>query len=317
MAVTFALGSVWVGLLAFTEFLRDVPGWWSERSTMEGSAMILAALLCSVLPYGLVLWNLRRGPSREKGLFQALTIGSFWFLLGTLLLVGMVFDQLAKPSSEMRGTSSDMFEVAIVTGVFFTLPGLLFLTSALKASRSLSAGIVASAKAGQPSGPLLDRIGLGGTLTLFSLAGILSPFAVGPALGWLRSALFEALLLCGLLPYAFVFQRLRRHGADQEVLTFGSSLAIGCLTCCILGAGVWGYITSTERRHHHSPYRWAELAFFALLALLNVLMLRNTLRLKRSSATLPFEPLSWLSILAIPVSLVTFIFVLFLYSLSV
>jgi hypothetical protein len=191
----------------------------------------------------------------------------------------------------------------------------LFLTSALKASRSLSAGIVASAKAGQPSGPLLDRIGLGGTLTLFGLAGILSPFAVGPALGWLRAALFEALLLCGLLPYAFVFQRLRQRRPDREALALGCSLAVGCVTCLILGGGTWGLLAS-NLRWGRSPYGRAELAFFSLLALSNLIMLRNVLRLRRWSVTPPIEPLSWSSILVIPVSLVVFLSVLTLYSLG-
>ena len=317
MAATFALGSVLMALVMFTEFLRDVPQWWSGWPTIEGFASLLAALLCSGLPYALILWNLRHAPTSGKGLFQALTIGSFWFLFGTLLLIGFVFDQLAEPSAQMRKSSGEMFDMAMVTTGLFTFPGLLFLIGALKSLSPLSASFLVSTEPSESSRLLLDRIGVGGTLVLFTFAAVLSLLAVGKALGGLRSALIEALLLWGLLPYAFVFQRFRRRGADREALTLGCSLAMGCLTSCILGASVWGYMISNKQWHHHGPYEWAGVAFFALLALSNVLMLRNILRLKRSNATPPFEPLSWLSILVIPVSLMIFLYVLFLYSLSI
>ena len=265
MAATFALGSVLMALVMLTEFLRNIPHWWSGWPTIEGFSMCSAALLCSGLPYALILWNLRRGPSRGKGLFQALTTGSFWFLFGTLVLIGFVFDQFAEPSAEMRMSSGEMFDTAMVMAGLFTFPGLLFLTGALKSSRSLSSSFLASTEPSQPSRPSRDRLAVGGTLVLLTFAAVLWLFAVGQALGGVRSALIEALLLCGLLPYAFVFQRLRRLGADREVLTLGCSLAIGCLTTCILGASVWGYMTSYKQWRHPSPSDWAELTFFALL----------------------------------------------------
>jgi hypothetical protein len=315
--VIFALASMLVAFLMLGDFLERASGYWSQWPTIEGFATCLAALVCSGLPYALILWNLRRGPSREKGLFQALTIGSFWFLFGTLLLIGFVFDQLGKPSSEMRRSAAEMFGMAMLTAGLFTFPSLLFLTGALRSLGALSMSFLASGKPSQSSGLLLDRIGIGATLVLFTFAAALSVFAVGPALDGLRSGLFEALVVCGLLPYGFVFQKLRRHGADREVLAFGCSLAIGCLTSCILGASVWGYMISSKQWHQHGLVEWGEPAFFTLLALSNVLVLRNILRLKRSSVTTPFEPLSWLSILVIPVTLAIFLFVLSLYSLSV
>ena len=72
-----------------------------------------------------------------------------------------------------------------------------------------------------------------------------------------------------------------------------------------------------KHRCFHSPYAWAELAFFALLAFSNLTILINGLKLRRSSVTPPIEPLSWWSILVIPVTLVIFLSVPMLYILSI
>jgi len=317
LALAFALPSVGAALIPFMEFLRVNPEWWWGWDSVGAFVLVMAALLCSGLPYVLILWNLRRGPSSAKGLFQALIVGTFWFLFGPLSLIGSVFDRLAEPSAQLRKSAEGMFETVVVSCGMSTLLCLLFLGCALKASRSLGASLLASNERSRPPTLLLDRVAVGGTLVLFTLAAVLSLFAVGHALDGLRSALTEALLLCGLLPYAFVFQRLRQRGADRGALALECSLAIGCLTCCILGGSVWADMIPNTRWHHHGPYEWAELAFFALVALSNVLILRNIMRLKRSSVTPPLEPLTWISIFAIPVSLIIFLYVFAWYSFSV
>jgi hypothetical protein len=314
MAVAFALGSALTALVVLRGFLRDnSPYWWLSWPRVEGFAMLLAALICSVLPYVLVLWNLRRGPGTGKGLFQALTVASFWFLLGSLLLIGLVFEQLMMSPAEL-GSTNDMFETAVTAAVLFTLPGLVLLTAGFKASRSLSPSVIAT-EPSQRYGYVLDRLAVGSTVVLLALPVLAAPFAVGPSLHAVRTTVLEALLMVGLLPYVFVFQRLRQREVEPEALNLGHSLAIGCVTCCVLGVTVWT-LGANEYPPLRSRYGWAELAFLALLAAANLLVLGNTFRLKRSDFTQPSTLRSWLSILVVSGSLIVFPLVLCFFALA-
>jgi hypothetical protein len=316
MAAAFALASLFVAFVMLREFLRNASGHWSQWPTFGGLAWNLAAFLCSGFPYATILWNLGRGPSSGKGSFQAVAMGSFWFLLGTSLLIFSVFELPTASPTEMRKQAGEMFEVVVVSAALFTLPGLLFLTGALKVSRSVGGGLLACTIPGQAPGLRVARLGVGITLLLFTSVAVLSVFVVRPLLAGLRFFTIEALLVVGSLPYASVFQRLCRRGEDREALTLGCGLAVGCLTNLILGGGV-GVLLALDKHWGQSRYEGAELAFFSLLALSNLLMLRNGLRLRQSSTTPPLEALSWWSILVTPVSLVVFLSVIVVYSFSV
>jgi hypothetical protein len=314
MAMAFALGSVAVAVVMLDGFLHDVPRWWSFWPNIKGFAMLVAALLCSGLPYALILWNLRRGPGTGRGLFQALTVASFWFLLGSLLSIALVLDQLAKSPAKM-GSADDMFQVVIIVAGLFTFPGFIFLTAAFKASRSLRPNVIVR-EPSQGYGYSLDRLAVGSTVALLALPLVAAPFAVGPAFHAVRTAVLEALLVVGLLPYVFVFERLRQREVRPEALDLGRSLAVGCVTCCVLGVSVWRLSANEYPPPLQNRYEWAELAFFGLLAAANLLMLSNIFTLKRSDLTQAFTLRPWLGILVVSGSLIVLPLVLCLYALA-
>jgi hypothetical protein len=256
-------------------FLESNSGRWHEWRTIFWFIVCVAALSCGIIPYILVVWNQRRESTREKGIFEALITGVFWFFVGWIILSDSVFHGVSAFNPRgMAGDFTDFLEASLGVFLILTLPAFLLQLSGMKLL-NFHGKLTATAAAPRPcKPPLAVRAGVGTTMALLLCPAALGLFTFKRSLPSLQLGVIEALLLGAALPYALVWRDLQQGELRCQAQKSASALATGFLTLLATSGVTYGFISwGTPLSWPHRMSTWAEFVFFALLGVLNIAVL--------------------------------------------
>lgn len=304
----FFIASLLMAVAILLLFLESASGNWHEWRTIFWFTVCVAALSCGLIPYILVVWNRWRERTRAKGLSQALIIGTFWFFVGWLVLSDSAFHGVsAFNPAGTHGVDAEVLQFSLGISLSLTLPAFLLLIGGIKILNFRSSFGPASAAPEPEHRSFSLRAAVGITLMLLLLPVALGFFTLTPDLSTLQFAVLEPVMAVGALPYVIVWRDLKNSRPTSQAQTAASALATGFLALLATGAVTYGIIFRwTPSSQPHQMSTWAELAFFALLGLANIAVLRASGKSMRPSETEGGKKRSVWGTLAVPICLIVF-----------